>query len=207
MLGTHTCKGTRFRVNWSVISPKTYHHPDLRKALIDEGLNQIERVGMDLSLRAIAKSIGVSPTAPYRHFADRRALMGALAAEGFHHFTDALSVANTEPSPMAAVKKLGFAYLGFARKQPLLYKLMFSPYGHSLNSDSCKEAADRAFGALISCVARANEAGWKRGHAVLTLSLSYWAELHGWACLSSDRLLPPEVTEATWDELLDAYFA
>jgi AcrR family transcriptional regulator len=190
-----------------VATTKTYHHPDLRAALIAEGLSQIERVGMDLSLRALAKSIGVSPTAPYRHFSDRNELMGALAAEGFHHFTDALSVANTEPIPMVALKKLGVAYLDFARKQPLLYRLMFSPYGYSLNSDSCKEAADRAFDSLIGCVARANEAGWKRGHAVLTLSLSFWAELHGWACLSSDRLLPPDVVEASWEDLLDAYLS
>ena len=186
---------------------KTYHHRDLRAALITEGLRQIEKVGTNLSLRALAKSIGVSPTAPYRHFADRGELMGALAAEGFHQFTDALMVSDTEPIPLLALKALGLAYLDFARKQPSLYRLMFSPYGYSLNSDSCKEAADRAFGALISTVARANEAGWKRGHTVQTLSLSYWAELHGWSCLSGDGLVPHDVAEASWDELLDAYLS
>ncbi len=188
-------------------TPKIYHHRDLRSALIAEGLSQLETVGTDLSIRALAKSIGVSPTAPYRHFADRSELMGAIAAEGFHQFTDALLVTKEEPNPMLALKALGLAYLDFAMKQHSLYRLMFSPYGYSLNSDSCKEAADRAFSALIGSITRASESGWKPGHSVLTLSLAYWAELHGWACLSGDRLLPPEIVEASWEDLLDAYLS
>jgi len=190
-----------------VIKRKTYHHRDLRAALITEGLRQLESVGTNLSLRALAKSIGVSPTAPYRHFEDRSELMGALAAEGFHRFTEVLVVADQDPNPLAALKALGLAYLDFAQNQHALYRLMFSPYGYSLNSIACKAAADRAFGALVGAVARASESGWKPGHAVLTLALAYWAVLHGWAVLSGDRLTPPGVTEASWGDLLETYLS
>lgn len=186
---------------------KTYHHPDLRAALIAEGLRQLEHVGTDLSLRALAKAIGVSPTAPYRHFAGRSELMGALAAEGFHQFTEVLVAADQEPRPLAALRALGLAYLDFAHNQPALYRLMFSPYGYSLNSPACKAAADRAFGTLVGVVERASEAGWKPGHAVLTLALAYWAALHGWAVLSNDRLTPPGVTEASWGDLLEVFLS
>ena len=186
---------------------ETYHHGDLRTALIAEGLRRLESAGTDLSLRALAKSIGVSPNAPYRHFANRSKLMGALAAEGFHRFADVIVVAGQEPKPLAALKSLGLAYLDFAQNQPALYRLMFSPYGYSLDSSACKAEADRAFGALVGAIARASESGWKTGHAVLTLALAYWAVLHGWAGLSGDRLMPPGVAEASWGDLLEVYLA
>jgi AcrR family transcriptional regulator len=186
---------------------KTYHHRDLRAALIAEGLNQLESVGADLSLRALAKSIGVSPTAPYRHFANRSELMGALAAEGFHRFTDTLMMASNEPEPMAALKGLGMAYLDFAQNQPSLYRLMFSPYGYSLNSIECKTAAEGAFGTLVGTVTRANNSGWKSGQSVLTLALAYWAVLHGWARISGDRLMPPGVSDVSWESLIEVYLS
>jgi AcrR family transcriptional regulator len=190
-----------------VTKTKPYHHRDLRATLISEGLRQLESVGTDLSLRALAKSIGVSPTAPYRHFNNRSEFMGALAAEGFHRFTEILVAANQDPNPLAALKALGLAYLDFAQSQQALYRLMFSPYGYSLNSIACKAAADRAFGALVGAVARASESGWKPGHAVLTLALAYWAVLHGWAVLSGDSLMPPGVTDVNWGDLLETYLS
>jgi AcrR family transcriptional regulator len=190
-----------------VIKSKPYHHPDLRAALIIEGLRQLENAGTDLSLRALAKSIGVSPTAPYRHFEDRSELMGALAAEGFHRFTEVLVAASQAPDPLVALRALGLAYLDFAKNQQALYRLMFSPYGYSLKSTACKEAADRSFGALVGAVTRAHESGWKPGHSVLTLAMAYWAVLHGWAVISGDHLTPPGVIETSWVDLLDIYLS
>jgi AcrR family transcriptional regulator len=203
----HFCKEIQTTVECSVKIRKTYHHPDLRTALITEGLSQLESVGTDLSLRALAKSIGVSPTAPYRHFANRSELMAALAAEGFHRFTTALMMASNEPEPLVALKRLGLVYLKFAQNQPSLYRLMFSPYGYSLNSIECKAAADSAFGTLVGAVARANESGWKPGQTVLTLALAYWAVLHGWAGISGDRLMPPGVSDVSWEDLIEVYLS
>lgn len=184
---------------------ENYHHGDLRAALIAEGLRQLEDGAEAISLRGLAKAVGVSPNAPYRHFADRNALMGALAAEGFHRFAHVIADTGREQEPLAALASFGLTYLGFARRQPALYRLMFSPYGYSLDNEECRRAAERAFAALISAVGCAHQAGWRPGHDVLTLALTYWATLHGWACLSGDGLMPPGVGETNWDALLAAF--
>jgi len=189
-----------------VKSARTYHHPDLRATLVAEGLRQLERVGTDLSLRAVAKSLGVSPAAPFRHFADRAEFMGALAAEGFVQFTLALTTGR-EFEPMEALKALGSAYLGFARDHPSLYRLMFSAAGYSLNHPACREAANQAFGTLINAVTRAQNSGWKPGKDEITLATAYWAVLHGWAGISGDGLMPPGVTAMDRGELLDVYLS
>jgi AcrR family transcriptional regulator len=184
---------------------KPYHHPDLRSALVAEGLSKLETVGSDLSLRALAKAVGVSPAAPYRHFTDRSKLMGAIAAEGFHRFSASLASAGLNHEPIPALKSLGMAYLKFAFDHPSLYKLMFSQYGYSLENPECQKSAGLALDALIGTIARAHESGWKPGQNVMPLAMSYWAALHGWAGITGDGLLPPGSQEPTWTEILDAY--
>ena len=132
--------------------------------------------------------------------------MGALAAEGFVQFTQALT-AGRELEPMEALKALGSAYLGFARDHPSLYRLMFSAAGYSLNHPACREAADRAFGTLIEAVTRARDAGWKPGKDATTLATAYWAVLHGWAGISGDGLMPPGVTAMDREELLGVFLS
>ena len=189
-------------------TPRTYHHGDLRAALVAEGLRQLETGGEGLlSLRAVAKSAGVSANAPYRHFADKNALMGALAAEGFLRFAQAIVDAETSSAdPVGALQDQGRAYLEFATAQPALYRLMFSPYGYSLTSDNCQTQANRAFASLTTAVARAQASGWKSGHDRGAVVLSYWSALHGWASLQNDRLIPPEVLRPALETWLEVYF-
>lgn len=201
----HPSQGIEFLVRWHMDQKKPYHHPDLRSALVAEGLSQLETAGTNLSLRALAKSVGVSPTAPYRHFTDRSELMGAIAAEGFHRFSASLTSAGLGHEPIPGLRSLGVAYLEFASDHPALYRLMFSQYGYSLEDPECQKAADLAFGVLIGAVARAHECGWKPGQNVMPLAMAYWAALHGWAGITGDRLLPPGSQEPTWVEVLDAY--
>lgn len=183
-----------------------YHHGDLRAALVSEGLRQLEASGAAaLSLRALAKATGVSPNAPYRHFADKTALMGALAAMGFEKFADAIVAAADGPAK-AALRAQGRAYLDFALAHPALYRLMFSPYGYSLTSDTCQREAIRAFGSLIATAARAHEEGWKTRVPLVDAVLAYWSALHGWAGLVGDQLVPPEVPVPNPDRWLDSVF-
>lgn len=183
-----------------------YHHGDLRATLISEGLKQLEAGGMvSLSLRALAKAAGVSPNAPYRHFSDKNALMGALAAEGFLQFADQIVAASRGP-PMEALRAQGKAYLHFALSRPTLYRLMFSPYGYSLTSDTCQREASRAFASLVDTASRAHAAGWKASRPLMDAVLSYWSALHGWAGLVGDQLLPPEVPAPSVEAWLDAVF-
>jgi AcrR family transcriptional regulator len=104
----------------------SYHHGDLRAALIAAAGLEIERIGYEnLSLRELAASLGVSRAAPYRHFADRRALLTALAAEGFDRLASIYRNA-TGKTPETHLTASGRAYLAFAAERPQLFRLMFA---------------------------------------------------------------------------------
>jgi AcrR family transcriptional regulator len=105
----------------------SYHHGDLRTALITAATAEIERGGYEnLSLRELAGLLGVSRAAPYRHFADRRALLAALAAKGFDELTAIQRKAIAgEHTPQAQLAAAGRGYLAFAAEQPELFRLMF----------------------------------------------------------------------------------
>jgi AcrR family transcriptional regulator len=105
----------------------SYHHGDLRGALVKAAAAEIERGGYEnLSLRELAESLGVSRAAPYRHFADRRALLAAVAADGFDRLTAIYrnAIANGK-TPQARLAAAGRAYLAFAAERPQLFRLMF----------------------------------------------------------------------------------
>jgi AcrR family transcriptional regulator len=104
----------------------SYHHPDLRTALVRAAAAAIERSGYEnLSLRELAESLGVSRAAPYRHFADRRALLAAVAADGFDRLTGIYNAIADQKTPQARLAAAGRAYLAFAADRPQLFRLMF----------------------------------------------------------------------------------
>jgi AcrR family transcriptional regulator len=104
-----------------------YHHGDLRAALVRAAAAEIERGGYEnLSLRELAESLGVSRAAPYRHFTDRRALLAAVAADGFERLTAAYRKAtSTGKTPRARLAAAGRGYLKFAAERPQTFRLMF----------------------------------------------------------------------------------
>jgi AcrR family transcriptional regulator len=149
-----------------------------------------------ISLRGLAEATGVSKTAPYRHFADKRDLLVSLAAEGFRKLADALEAAVAALPPLqaadslAGIRSLYRAYIDFAQSQPALYRLMFSPQGYSLHSEACRLNSMRAFGVLTRSIEEAQRAGWRSGQSSRALILSVWAGVHGWAGLLIDGLVP-----------------
>ena len=102
----------------------TYHHGDLRAALVAAGLAMLE-AGEPFSLRALARQAGVSPTAPYRHFPDRDALESALAVRGMQDLMVALAPNGQTPATSEEVAELGVRYVRFALARPALFRLMF----------------------------------------------------------------------------------
>src|SRR5215471_8129307 len=108
---------------------RSYHHPDLRQALISSALELLSEVGVaGLSLRAAARRAKVSAMAPYRHFADKEALLAAVAEYGFHQLAARLTVATAKAAdPRARLAAGGVAYVVFAHDEPSLFKLMFGP--------------------------------------------------------------------------------
>src|SRR6516225_10440444 len=106
---------------------RPYHHRHLRQALIRSALEILSEAGVaGLSLRAAARRARVSAMAPYRHFADKEALLAAVAEHGFRELAARLTAAAaTAVDPRAGLAALGVAYVLFACDQPSLLKLMF----------------------------------------------------------------------------------
>src|SRR5918999_4340975 len=109
---------------------RPYHHGNLRRALLDEALATIRAEGVNaLTLREIAARVGVSRTALYRHFADKRALLTALATEGFRTLREQLVAAWEEGGRGdAAFRAMGVAYVRFAVTNPAHYRVMFGGF-------------------------------------------------------------------------------
>src|SRR5271157_6262834 len=108
-----------------------YHHGALKEALLAEAMRDLETEGLEgVSLRRLAESAGVSKTAPYRHFADKRDLLVAIAADGFRLLAEKLESAGSTPAggsdTLDGIRSLFRAYMAFARARPALYRLMIS---------------------------------------------------------------------------------
>jgi AcrR family transcriptional regulator len=106
-----------------------YHHGDLRNALVEAALRLIAEHGAQaLTLRAAARAAGVSPAAPYRHFADKEALLAAVAEDGFEKLSRRMRAAARGASDAAArLLAIGEAYVAFARAHSAHFHVMFGP--------------------------------------------------------------------------------
>jgi AcrR family transcriptional regulator len=185
----------------------TYHHGDLRAALMRAAAAEIERGGYEnLSLRELAASLGVSRGAPYRHFVDRRALLAALAAEGFEELTaiyrKAIAAGKTAPARLAAS---GRAYLAFAAERPQLFRLMFASdlFGAGPPDPMLIKAAGDCYEVFESLVAATLDE--PDDSAVKAATIAMMSCTYGFALLRmGDRLKPFMVGRLTQGELVDA---
>ncbi|MEN9353970.1 MAG: hypothetical protein RL318_1295 [Fibrobacterota bacterium] len=175
-----------------------YHHGNLRQALLDLALSRVEAAGLEaLSLRDLASSLGVSKTAPYRHFPDRNSLLRAIIELGWADLrTDLLVSRGRETAPEAGLRAMGRAYLAFAVRRSNLYRLLFSGQGKELFTEApCPKEID-AFAPLVEQIALCQAAGWRTSGDPQMLALSVWAQVHGAAELAIEGLVPvPEGME------------
>ena len=153
---------------------RTYHHGDLRNALLNAARTILEEESLsELSLRAVARKAGVSHAAPYRHFPNHEALLVELAVEGFVELRN--EIANSVIAPDAEadrIAKIGAAYMRFVARRPALASLMFGP--QLPNRDSFPE-----LGTVADAVG--NEIGTALHDSALGLAV--WAAVHGLAML------------------------
>src|ERR1700761_6795031 len=124
----------------SATTKTSYHHGDLRAALLTTAMGMLER-GEPFSLRAVARATGVSPTAPYRHFPDRDALESALAAQGLRDLKADLTRDRELPATVDELADLGAAYVEFALRRPALFRLMFGNECDTENDERVQAAA------------------------------------------------------------------
>jgi len=179
---------------------RPYHHGNLRRALLDEALSTIRAEGVDgLTLREIGARVGVSRTALYRHFADKRALLAAVATEGFRTLRQQL-VASWEAGGRgrAAFESMGVVYVRFAAANPSHYRVMFGGFvdPNACDPELAAEAAG-AFQALVDALAALQGDGSMRAEDTVTMARFVWAVVHGVAMLGIDgQLREPGAVEA-----------
>ena len=179
---------------------RPYHHGNLRRALLDEALATIRTEGVEgLTLREIGARLGVSHAALYRHFADKRALLAAVATEGFRALRQRLVTAWEEGGRGdAALRAMGVAYVRFAVANPSHYRVMFGGFVDPRARDPELAAeAQGAFQALVDALAALQRAAVFRGDGTVLMARYVWALVHGIAMLGIDgQLREPGAVEA-----------
>jgi AcrR family transcriptional regulator len=170
-----------------------YHHGDLRRALLDEAVRTIRDDGAAaLTLRAVGARLGVSRTALYRHFADKSALLNAVAEDGFRRLSDALEGAWAGAGGgVRGFDEQGRAYVRFALDNPSHYRVMFGVWRSRDEDAALRAAGARAFQALVDALAALQRDGVvRRDEAPGQVALYVWAAVHGVAMLAIDGRLP-----------------
>ncbi|GAA4525085.1 TetR/AcrR family transcriptional regulator [Amycolatopsis samaneae] len=169
----------------------SYHHGDLRAACLRAARELLEENGdAGLSLRAVARRAGVSATAPYRHFADREALVSAVAAEGYRELAGQLAAAHPAPRDPDDLAAIAVAYVRFAVDHPALFKVMFTEPCDPGSEE--RAAATAAISEYVKTLVR----GVFPDADPEALSTAVWAFVHGLAFLHLDGKLDAATPEA-----------
>lgn len=199
-------------MSWSRDEPggrrRGYHHGNLREALIQAALNLIAEKGAGgFSFADAARSAGVSPAAPYRHFRDRDALLADVAERGFTLFAKRLSEAwdDGRPDPFVAFERTGQAYLAFAREEPSHYSAMFEAGIDRNATPDLRRASDDAF-AVLRRAAETLCALAPEGNRppALMVALHIWSLAHGIASLFTRNEAGSRTMPMTPEDLLEA---
>jgi AcrR family transcriptional regulator len=173
---------------------KRYHHGDLRNALIRAGQALLAREGIaGLDMRKVARAAGVSHAAPYRHFADKQALLAAIAEDGFRQLAGRMDAA-VQLAPASArdqLEQLARAYVWFALDQPAHMREMFS--GLAMERAAYPElhaAAKAAFQRVVQVVATGQARREIGPGDPADLSTVAWTQIHGVAMLLLEDQIP-----------------
>lgn len=186
-----------------------YHHNDLRNAVLATALKfLVERHGPSFSLREIAMELGITHVSVYRHFADKRALIDTLAAEGFRELRryQLLELEKASSDAMEELHALGRAYMLFARENPGFFALMFGGSRQEETAESQRESFNaEALSTLIGVIERGQSAGHIIPGDPRRLALYMVLAPHGCASYSEDDLafIAPEAKSGLAETMLE----
>ncbi len=167
---------------------RRYHHGNLRQALLEQAMVALRDGGIDeLSLRELARAVGVSHAAPRRHFPDRQALLDALAIEGFARLGAVMrdAVANGDQDFEPTLQRCAHAYVTFATTDAALIEVMFAGK-HTENVD---EAANRSFAPILELILRGQAEHVFQDGDPERVGLMLLSLIHGIASLRSGGML------------------
>ncbi|MBK4217113.1 TetR/AcrR family transcriptional regulator [Paracoccus caeni] len=183
---------------------RKYHHGDLKNALLRAGIDILEEEGLPgLSLRAIAAKAGVSHAAPRNHFDGLNGLLAAIAAEGYRrhkaYMQEGITPESSRPEQLAAAMH---GYVRFARENPALFALMFSPVRGTLRDPDLTAAARESYAVLKGIAERIDWDKASGPDAALRTEMMLWSFVHGYAHLYASQeagtarcggIAPPDV--------------
>jgi len=163
-----------------------YHHGNLRQALLEEAAEAIREGGIGrLSLRDLARRAGVSHGAPARHFADKAALLTALATDALERFQAALlgGMAEAGDSALDRHRAIGMGYVRFAIEHPAYFRLMTGRRDFFEPDAGFDAAYQRLFETIREATIAAQQEGWAAGRDPDDLLITSWSVVHGFAML------------------------
>jgi AcrR family transcriptional regulator len=167
------------------MTPRSYHHGDLRRAVLDAATTAIEEHGpAGISLRDLARRAGVSHAAPGHHFGDKAGVLTALAAEGYDLLADTLRAAQESTGQFV---ELGVAYVRFAVEHRAHFEVMFRPDLYHADDPAVEAARDRAGGLLVGGVDSVTNT---TGPDAEVAKVAAWSIVHGFATLWLTGALP-----------------
>jgi AcrR family transcriptional regulator len=176
------------------VADRPYHHGNLRAALLAQAEKTLREDGLDgLSLRDLARHLGVSHGAPRRHFADRQALLDALAECGFARLGAELraAVEGAGGDYEARLRATATAYVHFAISDAGLLELMFAGK-HREQAGALHEAADRAFSVILELIQEGQVTGLLEPGEPEGIGLLLFATMQGIAALVTAGIVAPE---------------
>lgn len=186
-----------------------YHHGDLKNALIDGALTMLAEDGIQgLSLRKVAKHIGVSHNAPYQHFPDKETLIAALAEQGFRMLGEAIDRGVASLGQSDAVSRLikaGVSYVEFMSTHSEYHEVMFGPFPHA-QYPSLSEQAVASFDRLVTLVAEGQAEGDFREGNPREIAATLWSTVHGLSTIFVSEKMPPQIIGSRTPSELAARF-
>jgi AcrR family transcriptional regulator len=178
------------------MASKTYHHGNLKEALISAGLEILSEQGIEgLSLRNVAKKIGVSHTASYNHFPDKQALLAAISTAGHEQLYQVLldTFEKTKRSSSHIISEIAWAYLQFAQQDPDKFKLMFSgALEEERNHPAYVEITQKTISLFEEIIIFCQSTGQLPEGRVENIAIKLWSLVHGFTYLMLENQFPVE---------------
>jgi AcrR family transcriptional regulator len=168
--------------------PRSYHHGDLRAALVQEAIALLREEGLEaLTLRAVARRAGVSQAAPYRHFTDRRALVAAVAELGFQRLQESMMESMRQSQGRGGLKQIALAYVRFGLENSAEYRVMFGPeVANTADLPSLRDTGRGVLGFVAEGFRQAQQAKAIGPGDPWLMAVATWATLHGLVMLTLD---------------------